>query len=254
MARVEEDWAGKFVLINTADDTPLAVYPSREHRSFPSSMKVPGKNGGIVSPFKSATLAQMAAMDIYPLIDDLPAHDPGWQEPQKAGLKNNSSHYVQLYTLRERSPREVADSKRQLINAERERLEADGFIFAGIPYDSNEKSVTRITGAALFGLVIDKLNEPTIAAALTGMGITPPVAGNVAWTAGDNSIQSLSPVHVLLFALTAAQYVEGVFVASQTHKSAIETLVSGGATAQEIWAYDHMTGWPASAGLAGAEG
>ncbi len=243
MTTITEDWAGKFALVNTVDDTALAVYPSRHYRTFPAAMKIP--SGNIIAPFHSASLSEMRAVDIYPLVDDVPAHNPGWETATKSSLQDNINHYKQLYVITEKTPAEVVSAKRALINEIRNELELGGFIYDGNPYDSDIASLRRITGAVVNHYALKELST------LDPGNYNP--MGGINWVDGNNVVQTLTAQQLLEMGVTSAAFIEQAFIASETHKGTLAAMLAGGATPQQLWEYDHTTGWPTGAGLGGAD-
>lgn len=114
---------------------------------------------------------------------------------------------------------------RAQINAERNRREQGGFVYAGKTIDSDPVSCQRIS----------------VAGATAQLAIANSVPDYlVPWTCSDNSTLSLDAVGVL--GLVQALGVHGLHVhaAAKAHKYAVDAL----GTVEAVLAYDYSIGWP----------
>lgn len=115
------------------------------------------------------------------------------------------------------SVREMLKAK---VKAMRDQKETDGFIYMTKPFDSDERSVARITSAAL-----------------TAMAIGPTFT--IDWTAADNSIVTLDQAAMLGMPAALAMNANALHSAAKAHKTAIDT-----ADFETLTTYDITTGWP----------
>lgn len=115
---------------------------------------------------------------------------------------------------------DVRDMLKKRVNAIRDQKETEGFVYQGKVFDSDERSVLRITQAALTAQVIG----PTF---------------TVDWTTADNSIVTLDHAGVLGIPSALAIYGNQLHSVAKTHKSAIDS-----ADFDTLKTYDIMTGWP----------
>lgn len=114
---------------------------------------------------------------------------------------------------------------RARVNAIRDRKETEGFAFAGKLFESDERSVARISNAALTAQSLLATGQPF----------------SVDWVAADNSVMTLDGPAMLGMqgALTAhAGILHG-------HARALKAQIDAAATMAAIAAIDINAGWPA---------
>lgn len=117
------------------------------------------------------------------------------------------------------------DSVREMLKTDVKRLrdqkETEGFVFMGKTYDSDERSVQRITSAAL-----------------TAMAMGP--TSTIDWTAADNSIVTLDQAAMLQLPAALAVHANALHTVAKTKKAEIDA-----ADFAALVAYDVNAGWPA---------
>ncbi len=121
------------------------------------------------------------------------------------------------------TPKSV-ESVREMLKAKvksmRDQKETEGFIYMTKPFDSDERSVARITSAAL-----------------TAMAVGPTFT--VDWTAADNSIVTLDQAAMLGMPAALAMNANALHAAAKAHKIAIDA-----ADFDTLTTYDLNAGWP----------
>lgn len=115
------------------------------------------------------------------------------------------------------SIREVLKDK---VKALRDQKETEGFAYMGKVFDSDERSVLRITQAAL-----------------TAMAAGPTFT--IDWTAADNSIVTLDQAAMIGMPAALAVYANDLHTTAKAHKVAIDA-----ADFDTLKTYDITTGWP----------
>ena len=106
------------------------------------------------------------------------------------------------------------------VKSMRDQKETEGFIYMTKPFDSDERSVARITSAAL-----------------TAMAVGPTFT--VDWTAADNSIVTLDQAAMLGMPAALAMNANALHAAAKAHKIAIDA-----ADFDTLTTYDLNAGWP----------
>jgi len=119
-------------------------------------------------------------------------------------------------TLAEAKAAAVAD-----VNRRRDSLETQGFIHLGRVFDSDERSVLRITQAALTAQVI-------------GASFT------IDWTAADNSVVTLDQSAMLGMPAALAMRANAL----HQHAAGLKAQIAAAASATALGAIDIVTGWP----------
>ena len=119
-------------------------------------------------------------------------------------------------TLAEAKAAAVAD-----VNRRRDSLETQGFIHLGRGFDSDERSVLRITQAALTAQVV-------------GAGFT------IDWTAADNSTVTLNQAAMLGMPAALAMRANAL----HQHAAGLKAQIAAAASATALGAIDIVTGWP----------
>lgn len=122
------------------------------------------------------------------------------------------------------TPKSVESIREMLkarVKALRDQKETEGFAYMGKVFDSDERSVARITSAALTALAIG--NTFTID-----------------WTAADNSVVTLDQAAMLGMPAALAVYANDLHTTAKAHKAAIDA-----ADFDTLKTYDITTGWPA---------
>jgi len=114
------------------------------------------------------------------------------------------------------SIREVLKDK---VKALRDQKETEGFAYMGKVFDSDERSVLRITQAAL-----------------TAMAAGPTFT--IDWTAADNSIVTLDQAAMIGMPAALAVYANQLHQSAKNHKAAIDA-----ADFDTLKTYDITTGW-----------
>lgn len=120
-------------------------------------------------------------------------------------------------TLAEAKAAAVAAVKRR-----RDDLETQGFIYLDKVFDSDERSVARITSAALTAQVI-------------GASFT------IDWTAGDNSVVTLDQAAMLGMPAALALRANTL----HQHAAGLKVQIAAAADATALAAIDLVSGWPA---------
>ena len=119
-------------------------------------------------------------------------------------------------TLAEAKAAAVAD-----VNRRRDSLETQGFIHLGRVFDSDERSVLRITQAALTAQVI-------------GASFT------IDWTAADNSVVTLDQAAMLGMPAALAMRANAL----HQHAAGLKAQIAAAASATALGAIDTSAGWP----------
>lgn len=132
--------------------------------------------------------------------------------------EQDDAPYVVVTPKSVESIREVLKGK---VKALRDQKETEGFAYMGKTFDSDERSVLRITQAALTAQVVG----PTF---------------TIDWTAADNSVVTLDYAGMLGMPAALAVYANQLHQAAKTHKEAIDA-----ADFDTLKTYDISAGWPA---------
>lgn len=119
-----------------------------------------------------------------------------------------------------KSVEQVREMLKSKVKAMRDQKETDGFIYMTKPFDSDERSVARITSAAL-----------------TAMAVGPTFT--IDWTAADNSIVTLDQAAMLGMPAALAMNANALHAAAKAHKTAIDV-----ADFETLTTYDINAGWP----------
>lgn len=109
------------------------------------------------------------------------------------------------------------------INTERDRREEAGFGYLGKVFDSNSRSVARIT--------------VSVQAAQAALAVGAPFS--VEWTTQDNSKITLDAAQMMGAPAALAQYADALHVYASARKAVIAT-----ATDAELLVFDVLAGWP----------
>lgn len=115
------------------------------------------------------------------------------------------------------SVREMLKARVKLL---RDQKETEGFAYMGKMFDSDERSVLRITQAAL-----------------TAMAMGPTFT--IDWTAMDNSVVTLDQAAMVGMPAALAVYANNLHTVAKTKKAAIDA-----ADFDTLLTYDVTTGWP----------
>lgn len=107
------------------------------------------------------------------------------------------------------------------VKALRDQKETEGFVYMTKPFDSDERSVARITSAAL-----------------TAMAVGPTFM--IDWTAADNSTVTLDQAAMLGMPAALAVHANQLHQSAKAHKAAIDA-----ADFDTLKTYDINAGWPA---------
>lgn len=119
-----------------------------------------------------------------------------------------------------KSVESIRDMLKTKVKAMRDQKETEGFIYMTKPFDSDERSVARITSAAL-----------------TAMAVGPTFT--IDWTAADNSIVTLDQAAMLGMPAALAMNANALHSAAKAHKTAIDA-----ADFDTLTTYDINAGWP----------
>ena len=114
---------------------------------------------------------------------------------------------------------EVREMLKKRVKALRDQKETEGFAYMGKVFDSDERSVLRITQAAL-----------------TAMAAGPTFT--IDWTAADNSIVTLDQAAMIGMPAALAVYANQLHQSAKAHKAAIDA-----ADFDALKTYDITTGW-----------
>lgn len=115
---------------------------------------------------------------------------------------------------------EVREMLKKRVKTLRDQKETEGFAYMGKVFDSDERSVLRITQAAL-----------------TAMAAGPTFT--IDWTAADNSIVTLDQAAMIGMPAALAVYANQLHQSAKAHKAAIDA-----ADFDTLKTYDITTGWP----------
>lgn len=117
------------------------------------------------------------------------------------------------------------DELKARVNALRDQKETEGFVFGGKLFESDERSVARISNAALTAQSMIAAGQPFA----------------IEWTAADNTTMLLVDSDMLAFQGTLTMRA-GMLHA---HARALKTQIGAAATDEEAAAIDITAGWPA---------
>lgn len=149
---------------------------------------------------------------------DLLAADLGDDAPEYQALMDEiAATYVP-------SPPPSREELKAAVNALRDQKETEGFVFGGKLFESDERSVARISNAALTAQSMLALGQEF----------------SITWTAMDNSEVDLLGADMLLFqaSLTARAG------ALHEHAKALKLQITNAATDEDAAAIDITAGWP----------
>lgn len=139
-------------------------------------------------------------------------------------------HYEQRWEVVELQPSTAAANlemlrlrTKALFNAERDRREEAGFGYLGKVFDSDSRSVQRIT--------------VSVQAAQAALAVGAPFS--VEWTTQDNSKIILDAAQMMGVPVALAQYADALHVHASARKAQIAA-----ATEAELLVFDVMAGWP----------
>jgi hypothetical protein len=113
----------------------------------------------------------------------------------------------------------VKEEKRTFLNACRDKDESSGFIFNGKIYDSTERSVLRITTAALSAQLAIATNQPF----------------SLDWTTADNSTVTLSAQETASLPLYLALHGKALHEKCKTLKTQVEACNSVEEVESIVW-------------------
>ena len=119
-----------------------------------------------------------------------------------------------------KSVESIRESLKAKVKSMRDQKETEGFIYMTKPFDSDERSVARITSAAL-----------------TAMAVGPTFT--IDWTAADNSVVTLDQAAMLGMPAALAMNANALHSAAKAHKTAIDA-----ADFETLKTYDITAGWP----------
>jgi hypothetical protein len=144
----------------------------------------------------------LADWDMFPVTrSDRPAHDEITQTVVEGTPKLVKGQWVQIWTVQPATPEQIEDrlqSRRDQINAERDRRLSAPFAFAGKTFDRDATSVARINGAS------------TLAGFALGAGAAPGDLrwhggeADFVWIAADNSLVPMDAPTTFAFGREAA--------------------------------------------------
>lgn len=117
---------------------------------------------------------------------------------------------------------EAKAAKAAAVKRKRDLMETQGFMHLGKPFDSDERSVLRITQAAL-------------TAQVAGAGFT------IDWTAADNSVVTLNQAAMLGMPAALATRANAL----HQHAAGLKAQIVAAADAAALLAIDIDAGWPA---------
>lgn len=133
----------------------------------------------------------------------------------------NTEQEAAPYLVVEPKPVEsVREMLKARVKSLRDQKETEGFAYMGKVFDSDERSVLRITQAAL-----------------TAMAAGPTFT--IDWTAADNSIVTLDQAAMIGMPAALAVYANQLHQSAKAHKAAIDA-----ADFDTLKPYDITTGWP----------
>jgi len=145
-----------------------------------------------------------------------PAPPAGYSGNFYYRTEQDDAPYV-VYTPK--SEEQIRDVLKAKVKALRDQKETEGFAFNGKVFDSDERSVLRITQAAFAAQVVG----PTF---------------TIDWTTADGSLMTLNQAAMLGLPATFASYANQLHQAAKVHKAAIEV-----ADFDTLKTYDITTGW-----------
>ncbi len=119
-----------------------------------------------------------------------------------------------------KSVESIRETMKAKVKAMRDQKETEGFIYMTKPFDSDERSVARITSAAL-----------------TAMAVGPTFT--IDWTAADNSVVTIDQAAMLGMPAALAMNANALHSAAKAHKTAIDA-----ADFDTLTTYDINAGWP----------
>lgn len=175
-----------------------------------------GKLVNINAPYKGRSRLDTPEIRAELGLVEIPSPERG-DEQFYYNQEINDAPYLLVTPKPVESVRETLKSK---VKAMRDQKETEGFIYMTKPFDSDERSVARITSAAL-----------------TAMAVGPTFT--IDWTAADNSIVTLDQAAMLGMPAALAMNANALHSAAKAHKTAIDA-----ADFNTLTTYDITTGWP----------
>lgn len=170
----------------------------------------------INAPYKGfsrlETAEQRAAANVVEIPDPVRGDDNFYYNTEQ-----DAAPYLVVTPKPIESVREMMKSR---VNALRDQKETEGFAYMGKMFDSDERSVLRITQAAL-----------------TAMAMGPTFT--IDWTAMDNSIVTMDQAAMIGMPAALAVYANTLHTVAKTKKAEIDA-----ADFDTLRTYDVTTGWP----------